>query len=458
MLLPLDRDDASAFVSEDGDERFLEALLWHGLRSESDPGHAQPLTQERLVELSGLARNSVKAYASTKLRRVLENGSSLSLNPETGYALGIDLGRTHEARVVLTDLRGHWDEGKTPHQRGDADEEFGSLEPKELWTAVELAWDVMESKGITPAQLVGVGVGIATPSAPDVNAGNAAFGHWQRWASSGNLLRSALNARWEAKGRGENAWSSVKFVDENDTNLSAIADYLWGGGQKCRSSLFVKWNAGVRAALILDGCLFTGSAGYAGELPHVKVKVAEEEDRRLASRILDQECGSATCTVEGKKGCLYGIAPIEKISKIAKTEQVDQIIKRAGDPDSEYDELRIALKAAAEGIGSALAPLAIGINAEEIVIGGALGARAYPLVLESLRQGVESRARVAEFAVTNSTIRNRGTVRGAAALALLKFGPAYLKKAALATPTNGSGRKQGSARPRRQRRSAATVS
>lgn len=445
MLLPLDRDDATAFMSGDGDERFLEALLWHGLHSESDPAHARPLTQEKLTALSGLKPNSVKAYASTKLKGVLEPGRALSLDPNAGYALGVDFGRTHQVRVVLTDLRGSWDEkGMLP--RGDAaadcDQEPTASAQNEA--AVDRIWDVMESRNVNPSQIVAVGIGIATPSAPDINAGNAAFGQWKIWAS-GSLLRNALNERWEKEGKGSEAWSSVEFVDENDTNLSAIADHLWGSGQNCPNSLFVKWNAGVRAALILDGRLYTGSAGYAGELRHVKIPQRSEE------------CGAATCTVEGRKGCLYGIAPIAKIAETARVKRVDEIVERAMRRDPLGEALHQTLKDAAWGIGAALAPLALGLNVEKIVIGGALGARAYPHVLESLGKGIESQARATELAIVNSTIRNRGTVRGAAALALLKFGPKYLKKAAARDAT--AGKENGHDRRRRRRaRQPAAVS
>ena len=439
MLIPLPRENSTAFISKSGEERLLEALLWDGLRNQADLAGAPSLTQERLVELTGLSRNSVKSYTSTKLRSVLEPGGPLALQPEAGYALGVDFARTHKVRVALVNLRGHWGDGGMLPQITEVDDEPQPSASDTLENAANRIWEVMGNRKIKPSELVGVGIGIATPSVPDKSAGNAAFGHWQRWASPGPLLKNALNEKWQAQGVGSDAWSSLDFVADNDTNLSAIADHLWGGSPAYNCGLFVKWNSSVRAALILDGCLYTGSAGFAGELPHMKI-----EDR-------DEECGSESCTVEGKKGCIYGLAPIEKLgdNDLAGTLQADRIIEKAAEEGDQGEKVRKALKDAAWGIGRAIAPLAVGINAETIVIGGALGARAYPQVLESLRAGVESCSRTAEFAVTNSTIRNRGTVRGAATLALLKFAPGYLKRKATAPSGNENG--HGRQRPRKAR-------
>jgi predicted NBD/HSP70 family sugar kinase len=415
-----------------GDERLLEALLWDGLLRQSDSSQP-PLTQEELAERTGLSRNSIKAYVSTKLKRVLERDGSPSLRPTAAYALGVDFGRTHEVRVILTDLRGRWDQ---VHGMSPREDEFTEGDPG-AWeiinNAVDRIWKVMsdhEDGPLDPRRLVGVGIGIPTPSAPGGSPMVSAYGHWGQWGDAGPMLKEALERRWQEKLQTEEAWKGVEFVEENDTNLSAIADHLWGSGPSSNFSLFVKWQSSVRASLILDGRLYTGSKGVAGELPHVKVEGAVGT------------CDSRYCPAG--EGCLYAIAPIEKIEEIAHTRRAEEIVELA----SRDQKVRDHLVKAAEGIGQAVAPLALGVNPEKVVIGGALGGRAYPLVLEALREGVDSQARITDFLVTSSTIRNRGTVRGAAALALLELGTGYLKQLALA-PENGGGRRKAPARPRR---------
>lgn len=440
MLLP-SRDDNPSLAVKTGDERLLEALLWDGLLRQAGRSDADPLTQEELAEWTGLSRNSIKAYTSTKLRAVLGGDGSLALRPDAAYALGVDFGRTHEVRVVLTDLRGGWDEagGMSPPEEAVNDEADPSAW-ETINTAVDRIWEVVSAHPdgpLDPRQLVGVGIGIPTPNVPGTDATDSAYGHWGRWGDPTEMLREALNRRWGEGTGSPSAWDGVHFEDENDTNLSAIADHLWGSGPSSRHSLFVKWQSSVRAALILDGRLYRGSDGVAGELPHVKVDEAAGE------------CELDSCPAGD--GCLYAIAPIQMLAKTAKTNRASEIVEMARHDAT----VRDALNKAAEGIGKGLAPLAIGLNPKKVVIGGALGARAYPLVLEALRKGVETQSRTNDFVVTRSTIRNRGTARGAAALALLRFGPAHLKRLALGSQSNGS-QKPGR-RPRPRKRAAAAA-
>lgn len=442
MLLP-SRDSSPFDALKAGDERLLEVLLWDGLLRYSGSAGVPPLTQEELAERTGLSRNSIKTYLSTKLRPALAGDATLSLERTAGYALGVDFGGTHEVRVVLANLHGLWEE-----ESPSPDDPVG--EQSESWQTIETAadriWKVMhnpEKDPIDPRELVGVGIGIPTPPVPHKDAEDPAFGVWGGWGDPGELLRDALERKWrdEAKKRDQeiegSIWASVEFASENDTNLTAITDHLLGGGPSSNFSLLVKWQSGVRAALILDGHLYTGSGGSAGELTHVHV---EDPERR--------RCGWESCPAG--EGCLYAIAPIEKLAERAGIAMDDDNLAEALAAAANTNAtLRKDLKLAAEGIGRAIAPLALGVSPEKVVIGGALGARVYPFVLEEVRKGVGEETGVAHFLVTNSTIRNRGTVHGAAFLALLKFGPAYLKRFALAPPSN-NGHGRGSARPRRK--------
>ncbi len=79
----------------------------------------------------------------------------------------------------------------------------------------------------------------------------------------------ALNGR--NVGNEIEARTGLKAVAENDANAAALAEAWIGAGRGSRHLLFMTLGTGVGGALILDGRLYTGRAGYAGEIGHLQV-------------------------------------------------------------------------------------------------------------------------------------------------------------------------------------------
>ena len=75
-------------------------------------------------------------------------------------------------------------------------------------------------------------------------------------------------------------WSGISWTDsvsavlgvparmENDANACALAEWYWGAGKGCRSMIFLTFGTGFGAGLILDGKLYRGACGNAGEVGH----------------------------------------------------------------------------------------------------------------------------------------------------------------------------------------------
>lgn len=57
---------------------------------------------------------------------------------------------------------------------------------------------------------------------------------------------------------------------ENDANACALAEWRFGAGQGCRNMVFLTFGTGFGAGLILDGRLYRGTNGMAGEIGHVR--------------------------------------------------------------------------------------------------------------------------------------------------------------------------------------------
>ena len=58
---------------------------------------------------------------------------------------------------------------------------------------------------------------------------------------------------------------------DNDANLGALAEAAFGAGRDAGDLIYLKVSSGIGAGLILNGRLYRGSAGLAGELGHVLV-------------------------------------------------------------------------------------------------------------------------------------------------------------------------------------------
>ena len=57
----------------------------------------------------------------------------------------------------------------------------------------------------------------------------------------------------------------------NDANACALAEWRFGAGQGSRSMAFLTFGTGLGAGLILDGRLYTGVNGNAGEIGHIRM-------------------------------------------------------------------------------------------------------------------------------------------------------------------------------------------
>ena len=78
-------------------------------------------------------------------------------------------------------------------------------------------------------------------------------------------------------------WRRVPVVDlvsralgaparlQNDANACAVAEWRYGAGRGCRSMVFLTFGTGMGAGLILDGRLYEGASGLAGEVGHLRL-------------------------------------------------------------------------------------------------------------------------------------------------------------------------------------------
>ena len=151
----------------------------------------------------------------------------------------------------------------------------------------------------------------------------------------------------------------------NDANACALAEWQFGAGRGCQSMIFLTMGTGMGSGLILDGRLYDGVTGNAGEVGHL----------RLAP---DGPIGF------GKRGSFEGFCSGGGIAQLARQRvggytkdsslkylAADKLTARAmGEAATAGDELARAIwREVGERLGEALALFIDLLNPERIVIG-----------------------------------------------------------------------------------------
>jgi glucokinase len=155
-------------------------------------------------------------------------------------------------------------------------------------------------------------------------------------------------------------WHNVPLVDqltralccpvhlENDANVAALAEYHRGAGRGTMTMAYVTWSTGVGGGLVIDGKLFSGAHGSAGEIGHM---------------ILDPNGPLDAC---GQRGCVEvfcGGGALQRETGESAAEIFDAAV--AGDA-----EAALIVRRAATYMGHALVNLTNLFDPETIVVGG----------------------------------------------------------------------------------------
>ncbi|WP_298269522.1 ROK family protein [Geobacter sp.] len=207
--------------------------------------------------------------------------------------------------------------------------------------------------------------------------------------------------------------TGLPTVIANDVNACAWGERLYGAGAEFSSFIMVTLGTGVGGGLVLNGSLWTGIDGVAGELGHLTV----EPDGRpctCGNRGCLEQYASATAIATSARAAMSGGSGEEAISAESVSEAA-----RQGDPR--------ALKIFADAgryLGIAAAGLANILNLEAFIVGGGVAAS-----FDLLKDAAEKEMRARAFSVPGERLRiipaalgEDGGLIGSAALAMQAFG------------------------------------
>ncbi len=178
---------------------------------------------------------------------------------------------------------------------------------------------------------------------------------------------------------------------ENDANAGAMAEHRFGAGKGARNLVFLTMGTGFGAGLILDGRVYQGTNGYAGEIGHVRLTPEGPVGYHKA--------GSAEGWVSGGGVAQWAAAEIDAARTAGERSLLldhppgYQVTARdIGLAAEQQDALacRIVTRLG-EKLGQALAILVDILNPERIVIGG-LAMRLGERLLEPARRALAQEA------------------------------------------------------------------
>jgi predicted NBD/HSP70 family sugar kinase len=238
-------------------------------------GKSQPHTMTQLNEMlrSGFIMETGQA-PSTGGRKP----QMYSLRPDLFYILSVALDQ-FIARIVLVDLQNNF---------VSAPQEFELRllnNPDALSELAKLIKDYLDASGVERAQIAGIGIGM--PGFIEVNKG----------------VNYSISEDQSIAGYISSLTDLPVFID-NDSSSIALAELKFGIARKAQNAMVLNIGWGVGLGLILDGRIFRGSNGFAGEFSHIPLFA----NNKLCS------CGKSGCLETESSLCVIVDKAIEGLS------------------------------------------------------------------------------------------------------------------------------------------------
>jgi glucokinase len=192
---------------------------------------------------------------------------------------------------------------------------------------------------------------------------------------------------------------------ENDANAAAYGEYKVGAGRGSRDMFFATIGTGIGGAIILDGKLWLGASGFAGEFGHITID-AEGDECMCGNRGCLETVASAPNIVRRTKERLYR-DNTSSLSKLALDENFTaaDVAREALNGD---DFALLMIERTGKYIGAAVASVINLLNIERIVLGGGV-MEAGELILNPIIREAGRRAFQPCFEATQIAVAALGT-------------------------------------------------
>jgi len=343
--------------------------------------------------LTGLRRSRVivETTAADAARGVGRPASAFALNPRAGVCFGVHLSLDC-VRTIVADVSHSVISEQTLPLGLD-------YTPKAAVAAVRRSLrEMFDQQGLSPRALLGVGLSLSGPVAPD-----------------GRILRASIVPTWEGVNVREAFEPALKqpIYADNESNCAALAEMTWGAASGVEDFVLFTLDLGVGGAIVNHGRVVSGAAGGAGEFGHMTIDPGGDLCR----------CGNRGC-LELSASFLPAIAVATR--HFGRPVEIDELIARAR--EGHVGCVRL-IEDMARVAGRGLGMIGAALNPGLVLIGGR-GALAGETLLEPLRQSYD-RHTLVKYRDVPAALRTRfktarfaaqGPLMGAVALVLRRHG------------------------------------
>jgi predicted NBD/HSP70 family sugar kinase len=191
--------------------------------------------------------------------------------------------------------------------------------------------------------------------------------------------------------------TGLTFTLGNDASFGALGEMNYGAARDFSDFIYVKASNGIGAALVLNGRLYRGSHGMAGEIGHTQVDPSGDWCR----------CGN--------RGCLEATVSIDVVRRQLEPLGLDPL----NPEDVEHPVATKVLTQSGRTVGIVIANLCNTLNPEAVILGGDLastGAHFTEGVRESVRHLAQPGPAV-DTAIITTSLQGKAELLGAVACA-----------------------------------------
>ena len=318
-----------------------------------------PISRAELANITKLNRSTISNIVNILIEdglvleldamesKIGRPGIALALRPEGGAVIGVEIGVGFTS-VILTDFVANilW-------------REWVDCSPTKPQIEIIAEAEGLIDQAISFAEekhLRALGIGLGVPGLVNVQKGELLFAPNLSWRDV--PLRLMWNQRFH-----------LPLYIENEANLGALGEYYFGVGRDVDNFIFLSSGVGLGGGVIIDGKLFKGGRGFAGEIGHIQ----RDPQGEMCG------CGRRGCweTQVGPRAVLQRVRrsieadPGNMLAKYVNGDLKNLTFNQVVDCALQGDQLcRSALEEVGRNLGTGIADLANIFNPQMVVIGG----------------------------------------------------------------------------------------
>lgn len=284
-----------------------------------------------------------------------------SLKPDALYLLAVSMDQL-STRMNLVDLNGTSVTGIGLKELQLHDN------PGALTDLIKYIKAYLHTSGIAPTKIAGIGIGM--PGFINTKAG---INHTYL-ATGGTSLTEYLTTQ-----------TGIKTYIDNDSSLIALAEQRFGQAREKKDVMVVNLGWGIGLGMILDGTLYRGHTGFAGEFSHIPLYEEGELCSCGKKGCLEAEASLLVVTKKAIAGIhAGGISSLIHIGNSSYEKAGDEVMNAALQGDQYAIEL---YSDAGYKIGKALSTLIHIMNPGTIILSGR-GARIARILMAPIQQAI----------------------------------------------------------------------